>query len=340
MSEAAFPEPVAEIMTTLVGIFRHQERVEIVELLESAHARFDDIDYDGWDGGTTTWALRLEVPVEVFASIEPRLADIEEEIADKLSYLRRLYRNNPLNEVTVSPSASRDLAAKQGMTPSEIEVHRLWPDGRFRLFLGYVSKHKALVSELQTELAPYGVAAFVAHEDIGASLEWQKEIELALRSMHALAALITKGFHESDWTDQEIGWAFGKGALVLPVRLEADPYGFAGKVQGVSGSLDKPAELAEAIVETLLFNEQTHSKMKHALVRAFAASDCWATAKILKELVLSVSDFTDDEKAALLKACEDNSQVGGAWGVQDTIRQAFGQPKSAKRTEYDIDIPF
>ena len=32
--------------------------------------------------------------------------------------------------------------------------------------------------------------------------------------MHVLVALLTPDFHESKWTDQEVGFAIGKGVLV------------------------------------------------------------------------------------------------------------------------------
>ena len=84
MPDASFPKPVNEVISTLAGIFQHQGRSEIVELLEGAHAHFDDIDYDNWNGGTYTWALRLEVAVPVFAALEAQLTSIEKELAVKL----------------------------------------------------------------------------------------------------------------------------------------------------------------------------------------------------------------------------------------------------------------
>ncbi len=223
MREAEFPKPVGDVVATLADIFRHQSRTEVAELLDSAHASFDHIEYDNWNGGTYTWALRLEVPVTVFASIEPRLSKIEKELLGKLSYFDRLFPNDHLGVVTVSPIAPGAYVVGQRVAPSEIEVRRLWPDGRFRLFLCHVSKHKVAVAKLKAELELRGVAGFLAHEDIEPSLEWQREIELALRSMQAIAALITTDFDTSAWTDQEVGWAFGRGLLVVPVRLEANP---------------------------------------------------------------------------------------------------------------------
>lgn len=100
---------------------------------------------------------------------------------------------------------------------------RIWRPGAFRLFLSHVSAHKALVSKLKTELSNVGISAFVAHEDIEPSAEWQAQIEVALRSMHAMAALITPDFHTSKWTDQEVGFALGRGTLVIPVRFANRP---------------------------------------------------------------------------------------------------------------------
>ena len=45
----------------------------------------------------------------------------------------------------------------------------------------------------------------------------EDEIEAALFSMDALVAVVTPGFVESKWADQEIGVAIGGSLLVIPV---------------------------------------------------------------------------------------------------------------------------
>jgi hypothetical protein len=339
MREAAFPQPVAEVVATVAEIFRHQGQTEVADLLEGAHARFDEVGYDNWNGGTYDWALRLEVPVAVFASAEQRLPKIEKDIAAKLAYISRLYQNDHLGEVTISPAAAGIPAVGQQMAPSDIEVRRLWPDGRFRLFLSHVAAHKLAVSKIKDELGLRGVAAFVAHEDIEPSLEWQREIEIALRSMHALAALITLDFHASFWTDQEVGWALGRGQLVVPVRLGADPYGLAGKFQGLSGTLAEPKALAEAIVDTLTAHPQTRGEMRRALVSAFTDASSFSMAIALSKRVIQIRDLTEDEKESLRTACTENSQVARAHGVRDTIYKALGKPAALAAPKED-DVPF
>jgi len=327
---ASFPKSVSEVMATLADIFRHQGRSEILELIESAHAHFDETNYDNWNGGTYTWALRLEIPVPLYATLDPRLASIEKEITTKLGYIERLYPNDHVGEVTITPIAPGASVLGQRMAPSEIEVRRLWPQGRFRLFLSHVSKHKVAVSKLKDELAFYGIVAFVAHEDIEPSLHWRDEIELGLRSMNALAALITPDFHNSVWTDQEVGWAMGRGVLVVPVRLGVDPYGFAGKIQAITGNLDRLSDLASSIVKSLLANPQTHGEMRRALVTAFCEASSFPMALSLRDHIIEVTDFTEEEKTALRNACMENAQVSGAYGVRTAIYKAFGKPPEPK----------
>lgn len=328
MSETGFPKPVGEVVATLASIYRHQGRNEILEILENANAFFEQTNYDNWNGGVYTWAFRLEVPVAIYVSIEPQLTAIEQEISTKLKSIARNYPNEHVGEVTIVPIAPGSLVLRQNTAYSDTEIQHIWPNGRFRLFLSHVSQHKTEVSNLKLQLAARGITGFVAHEDIEPSLEWLPEIELGLCTMHALAALVTPDFQSSKWTNQEIGWALGRGILVVPVRLGADPYGFAGKYQGVTGNLEQSAELAESIVQALLSNPQTRSKMRIGIVTAFSGSNSYKQAIALSKQLAVLTGYTDAEKSLLWKACEENSQITRAIGVVTRIKEAIGVPQS------------
>lgn len=99
-----------------------------------------------------------------------------------------------------------------------------WKVGYFRLFLSHLATFKVQTSGLQKVLKQYGISSFVAHEDIEPSREWQNEIEAGLQTMDAFVAILMPGFKESNWCDQEIGFAVGKGVLIIPVRKGLDPY--------------------------------------------------------------------------------------------------------------------
>ena len=100
---------------------------------------------------------------------------------------------------------------------------QLWGPGSVRIFISHIAKHKVMATELKERLTELGVASFVAHEDIEPTAEWQTEIERALFSMDILIALLTEGFNESNWTDQEVGFALGRHVPVICISRGETP---------------------------------------------------------------------------------------------------------------------
>ena len=79
---------------------------------------------------------------------------------------------------------------------------------------------------------------------------WQDEIENALFSMDAFVALMTPEFHDSLWTDQEVGVAIGRGVPIIAIKLGTNPYGFIGKFQALSCSWNNAAkEIVKILVK-------------------------------------------------------------------------------------------
>lgn len=340
MSEIGYPRSAAEVVATVAELFVNQQKADLAELLESAVAYIEQTDYDNWNGGTYSWALRLEIPVSIYAKFENRLEEVESDIAKKIGLLDRMYPRDHLNEVTIFPISSATAALGKNATPSKLDKTRIWGAHGFKLFLSHVSVHKVAVGDLSKELSVLGVSAFVAHADIEPSLEWRDEIEIALRSMDALTALLTPEFPASLWTDQEVGWAFGRGVLALPVMLGATPYGFLGKFQGVTGgNLDHPSDLASQIVKVLLWNRQTQAEMRRALVAAFSKVNTYKRALTISKILLELSDFTDDEKSTIWQALAENSQISDAHRLPEAIVRAIGKPP-VKVATTDEDIPF
>lgn len=335
MAENGFPKTVDDVVTTLVEIYRYQGRSDIVELLENSNARIEQTEYDNWNGGTYIYALMLEVPVVIFATIEPKLSEIENGISSMLAIICRDLTNDHLNSVNITPSVSKLSRTSHKAKLAETEVKHIWKESFFRLFLSHVSAHKVTVAKLKNELQLRGVSAFVAHEDIAPSTEWQHEIELALGSMHALAALMTPEFHFSKWTDQEVGFALGRGVLVVPVRLGTEPYGFISKVQALNGILDQPAQIANQLLKTLLNHASTHRHMCKGLAFAFEAADSYINAIELSKIISTIKDFADDEKILIQRACKQNNQVFNAIGVVSRVCSAIGVPEPSKVLERD-----
>ena len=98
-----------------------------------------------------------------------------------------------------------------------------------RIFISHLAVKRKFATELKSSFSKFLISSFVAHDDIEPTREWQDEIEGALASCDVLVALLHPEFHTSNWTDQEIGFALGRGVPTFAVQLGTDPYGFIGR---------------------------------------------------------------------------------------------------------------
>jgi hypothetical protein len=317
-----FPVPARRVAGTLVALLRASGETELASVLATASPSIETTGYDNWNGGTTYYALVLALPVAEYATIEPRLEPVEKDLGQRLSRALRNTEPDVLSSVTITPRFDDPDGVP---SVDRNDGARLWGRGRLRLFLSHVSAHKAAVAALKMELQWLGVASFVAHEDIEPTLEWQAEIELALRTMDAMAALLTPEFHESSWTDQEVGVAVGRGVLVIPVRLPNNPYGFIAKHQGLRGDLAQPTALAKRIVDILLERHQTGALMRSSLLTALEDSPTFATSKALSLRIEQLAPLTAQEAARVKAAIDSNGQVSSAFGVPERLRQAIAR---------------
>ena len=78
-----------------------------------------------------------------------------------------------------------------------------------RIFVSYSSSNKRLAGEIKDSLKKYGLSVFLAHEDIQPTHEWQNEISNNLNGCDVFIPILTRSLRNSEWTDQEIGMAFG-----------------------------------------------------------------------------------------------------------------------------------
>lgn len=194
-----------------------------------------------------------------------------------------------------------------------------WQPGLMRVFLSHLSEHRVFVAELQSELLSYGISAFVAHNDIEPTTEWQVEIETALRTCHSLVALLHPDFHASSWTDQEIGYVMGRGLPVFSIRLGQDPYGFIGRFQGFNGNGKTAAQIAHELFDAYISNKQTREQLARALIGQFERSHSFANAKFNMGLLEKVEYWEPAFSERITDAAEANGQIQSSWGVPERV---------------------
>lgn len=196
-----------------------------------------------------------------------------------------------------------------------------WRPRMFRLFISHLSTERKRAALLQEALLPFGISAFVAHNDIEPTLEWQSQIEAALATADSLVALLHPTFHESKWTDQEIGFAMGRGLPIFAVRLGQDPYGFIGRFQAFTGKGKSAAGLAEELFNAYRKHKQTQTRMGEVLVSLFEDSDSFAEAKQRVGYLEGLEVWDSSFIPRIKNAVKANSQVSGSWHVPERVEK-------------------
>lgn len=202
-------------------------------------------------------------------------------------------------------------------------VPECWSPLRFRLFLSHVSTHQKDATNLALALERFGIQSFVAHNDIKPTRAWRDQIELALRTCDALLALMTPKFHESEWTDQEIGFVMGTDRLAVAVNLGLEAYGFIADLQSFKGGGKAPYDLAKEICRALVGNDKTTDRIAEALVAELRKSKSYAGTAEIMEMI----EFLPKKHPGLatrLKAAKImNDQVRGEWHAPATIDRLY-----------------
>lgn len=216
-----------------------------------------------------------------------------------------------------------------------------WNRGDLRLFLSHTSEHRELAGKIRDRLHQLGVDSFVAHGTIEATLEWQEVIETALRTCHAMAALITPDFKASQYCHQEIGFAMARRLLIVGVRQGADPPGFLSKHQGLAGDVSEAAGelIADRIYDTLAAHKKTETKIARVAVQRYARSPSRAAAFANLGCVMAIrkESWNDEMVEILERAGQTNPYLGNqGYGFVDIVKLAgdhldelLGRPQQA-----------
>jgi len=179
-------------------------------------------------------------------------------------------------------------------------------DGEFEVFISHSHIDRELAAWIKSELANYGLRAFVAHDDIRPTQRWQDVILDTLVKSQVFIALVSKDFAGSEWTDQETGVAIALAKLIIPIKLDEDPYGFIGKFQAMKWSEAHRGRSLSELLELLISNEILSNE---SIIKAFSDSYSFDEAGFRAALLLRLKNLTKKDIDAVLIGAIQNRQV-------------------------------
>jgi hypothetical protein len=186
-----------------------------------------------------------------------------------------------------------------------------WRPDHIRVFLSHIHEHCGFAADVCDSLRELAVDAFVAHIVIEPSQAWQDEIERALTTADVLVGLLHPGFTKSIWTQQEVGWALGRGIPTLMVRLGEDPTGFSGRFQASPGDASSPRITASRILVWLSSLAPFGSDLTQRLVASLRNANSYASAKEAAQRLDEIGHLTPAIIGAITEAYVENDQIAG-----------------------------
>jgi hypothetical protein len=209
-----------------------------------------------------------------------------------------------------------DIAAHLSLSGFETEGRRtsgdfdyLWRPAHIRVFICHLAKHQAFASAVVEVLHNLQIDGFVAHTSIEPDLEWQIEIQRALDSCDVFVGLVHPEFSKSYWTQQEVGWALGRGVPLYMVSLGEVPVGFPARHQASRATDVQPFSAASRIIVSLSrshqFGEEVAGRVMESLENARSFSDARDAALQLEQMGQLSPRILD----GICRAYIDNDQI-------------------------------
>ena len=108
-----------------------------------------------------------------------------------------------------------------------MEIEKINPDKKnvfigktLRIFISYSHKDKIIAGAIKEAFNHYGMEAFLAHEDIQVGQEWRDVILGNLKQFDVFIAILSKDFMDSEWTNQEVGFAISKETTIIHISID------------------------------------------------------------------------------------------------------------------------
>jgi hypothetical protein len=332
MSEPRFQlsKDIEHYLAALSKLYAQEGERRKQEIVVNSQIRVDEEwTYDNWNGGTYGHALYLTVPETLYLSFVKERNDLQNDIKADINRVHNV-PNEFIAEVFLEMEKVEDrdwrresgaLQSRQRTVLSEAS-RRIWGDDGYRIFLSHKAEVKKEAAQLKEHLEVFGMSCFVAHQDIHPTKEWQEEIENALASMDAFVALLTEKFHDSLWTDQEVGYALARGVPMIAVKLGKDPYGFIGKFQALSCMWDDaPNELIRLLIK--------QPRMLDAFIAAVPRCSSFDQGNRLSQVLPDIEELTTKQAERLISAFNENSQLQGSFGFSGARPSFHGEGLAA-----------
>ncbi len=186
--------------------------------------------------------------------------------------------------------------------------------------MSYYNANKNLAGNIKSFLESYGIEVFLAHEDIQPLAEWQDVIIQNLKGCDIFMPLLTRNFKQSEWTDQETGFAISLGKVIIPLQIDIPPYGFLGKYQGFKFNKSDEEKSCKDIIKLIGNIAALKENFKDCLINALSNCGTFKIASEIADLLEGMQPFLPQQIKEIIRISIENSQVYDSFGARQHLR--------------------
>ena len=255
---------------------------------------------------------------------------------DRLDLLRNDTTWNEAKGIAARSGRSVTINAMKTMTGSQLPV--------VTAFVSYSHTDREFGRQVKDVLGEIGIDAFLAHEDLETSEQWQERILSELRRCDLFVPLLSKNFLESKWAPQEAGFIASRLSEVVIVPLSIDgttPSGFLSQFQ--SGPIRGERIARELLVKPLA--KRFPRTILPGLIQIARKTGTFRKAEqAMDALEPCFPLFTAAEAQALAEASVRNSQIWSASLCRDRylpefirVQRSNLEPETLRALQYQVE---
>lgn len=210
--------------------------------------------------------------------------------------------------------------------PIQAIPNRVFPS--LKIFISYAHGHGgAMAGALKKSFERQNCEVFVAHDDIVPGSSWQDEIEAALQEAEIVLPLLTSGFRQSLWTDQEVGMAVAASKFIVPLRVDIIPYGFIARLQALRHDPKESYRTARRVIELAAGQGPLREKAMNSLAASFRQAGSFDSANELAAVLEKLGSVTVAQAEDILLGGAFNGQVFHGTTAAPFVQRVFDRYK-------------
>jgi predicted transcriptional regulator len=193
--------------------------------------------------------------------------------------------------------------------PNSNVVHRT--PRKVEIFFSHSTKDIRIVQEVADVLQSRFISTFVAHGALKISDKWRDQILVHLERAEALVVFLTKNFHASDWTDQEVGYFMQReNTLIICLRLgRRSPYGFLEQYQTVKLTGKSLSAIASSVLSAMVEDDALSGRAARRVVTGLCESNSYNQSIAYSEVLDKTPRISAADLNRIIQASLDNNQI-------------------------------